>query len=52
MLHLPKKVDAQITIIYLALDIIPQGKIKSIFSIDLGIKKSVQKTKLACLINH
>ncbi|MFC4510210.1 outer membrane beta-barrel protein [Flavobacterium buctense] len=41
-LHLTKKVDAQLTAIYLAPDIIPQGKIKSRFSIDIGVKKSVQ----------
>lgn len=43
--HLPKNVDAQLTFIYLAPDIIPQGKIKSRFSIDLGIKKAIQKGK-------
>ena len=40
--HLPKKVDAQITAIYLAKDIIPQGTIGSRFSLDLGIKKMIQ----------
>lgn len=44
-LHLTKKVDAQVTAIYLAPDIIPQGKIKSRFSSDLGLKKSVQNSK-------
>jgi hypothetical protein len=43
--HFPKNVDAQLTFIYLAPDIIPQGKIKSRFSIDLGIKKAIQKGK-------
>lgn len=37
--------DAQITAVYLAPDIIPQGKILSRFSIDAGLKKSVQKGK-------
>lgn len=50
-LHLTKKVDAQITAIYLAPDIIPQGKIKSRFSIDLGLKKSVQNGKGEFFIN-
>jgi len=50
-LHLTKKVDAQVTAIYLAPDIIPQGKIKSRFSIDLGIKKSVQNGKGEFFIN-
>lgn len=50
-LHLPKKIDAQITAIYLAPDIIPQGKIKSRFSIDLGLKKSVQNGKGEFFLN-
>lgn len=50
-LHLTKKVDAQLTAIYLAPDIIPQGKIKSRFSIDLGVKKSVQNGKGEFFLN-
>lgn len=42
MLHLPNKTEAQITAIYLAKDIIPQGKIGSRFSLDAGIKKTIQ----------
>ena len=41
--HFTKSIDAQLTAIYLAPDIIPQGKIKSRFSLDIGIKKSIQK---------
>lgn len=37
--------NAQMTAVYLAPDIIPQGKILSRFSIDAGIKKSVQSGK-------
>lgn len=37
--------EALITAIYLAPDIIPQGKIYSRFSLDAGIKKSIQKGK-------
>ncbi len=37
--------DAQLTAVYLAPDIIPQGKILSRFSIDAGLKKTVQKGK-------
>ena len=44
-LHLFKTIDAQVTAIYLAPDIIPQGKIKSRFSLDFGLKKSIQKGK-------
>ncbi|MES2477983.1 MAG: TonB-dependent receptor [Bacteroidota bacterium] len=43
--HLPKQLDLQITSIYLAPDIIPQGKIYERFSIDIGLKKSIQKGK-------
>jgi outer membrane receptor protein involved in Fe transport len=43
--HFPKNIDAQITAIYLAPDIIPQGKIKSRFSLDVGLKKEIQKGK-------
>ncbi len=43
--HFPKNIDVQLTAIYLAPDIIPQGKIKSRFSLDLGLKKAIQKAK-------
>jgi len=43
--HFRKNIDAQLTAIYLAPDIIPQGKIKSRFSLDLGLKKAIQKGK-------
>ena len=40
-----KNIDAQVAAIYLAPDIIPQGKINSRFSLDVGIKKLIQKSK-------
>lgn len=43
--HFPKNMNVQLTGIYLAPDIIPQGKIKSRFSLDLGLKKAIQKGK-------
>ncbi|EMY3553810.1 TonB-dependent receptor [Flavobacterium psychrophilum] len=43
--HFPKNIDLQLTAIYLAPDIIPQGKIKSRFSLDFGLKKAIQKGK-------
>jgi len=49
--HLPKNIDAQLTAIYLAPDIIPQGKIAQRFSLDLGIKKSLQKGKGELFLN-
>ncbi|QQR97874.1 MAG: TonB-dependent receptor [Sphingobacteriales bacterium] len=43
--HLPKNFELQATAVYLAPDIIPQGKIGQRFSFDLGLKKSIQKGK-------
>lgn len=43
--NLPKQTDLQITGIYLAPDIIPQGKIGTRFSVDFGIKKQIQHSK-------
>lgn len=43
--RLRKGVEAQLTAIYLAPDIIPQGKIDARFSLDAGIKKAIQKGK-------
>ena len=37
--------EIQLTAIYLAPDIIPQGKIAERFAVDLGVKKSIQKNK-------
>lgn len=43
--HFKKDFDAQLTAIYLAPDIIPQGRIASRFSLNIGLKKSIQKGK-------
>ncbi|QNK64329.1 TonB-dependent receptor [Pedobacter sp. PAMC26386] len=43
LFHLPNKFEAQLTGIYLAPDIIPQGRVSSRYSVDLGIKKTIQK---------
>ena len=43
--HFAKGFDGQISAVYLAPDIIPQGKIGARFSLDVGVKKSVQKGK-------
>lgn len=48
---LPKEIEAQLTSVYLAPDIIPQGKIKSRFSIDFGIKKPIQNNKGELFLN-
>lgn len=41
----PKQFEAQLTAIYLAPDIIPQGKIDARFSVDMGMKKELQNGK-------
>jgi outer membrane receptor protein involved in Fe transport len=49
--HLPQQTDIQFAAIYLAPDLIPQGKIASRFSIDAGVKKQVQKGKGEVFLN-
>ncbi len=49
--HLPKQTDIQVTGIYLAPDIIPQGKIGTRFSVDAGMKKQIQKGKGELFLN-
>jgi outer membrane receptor protein involved in Fe transport len=45
LFHLKKEFDIQITAIYLAPDIIPQGTINQRFTMNLGVKKNIQKSK-------
>ena len=49
--HFKNKIDAQLTAVYLAPDLIPQGKIAARFSLDLGIKKLIQKDKGELFVN-
>ena len=49
--HLPGKIDFQLTAIFLAPDIIPQGKTNARFTIDAGLKKKIQKDKGELFIN-
>lgn len=49
--QLPKGYEVQITAIYLAPDIIPQGEIGSRFGFDFGIKKSLQKGRGELFLN-
>jgi outer membrane receptor protein involved in Fe transport len=51
LFHLPKKLEAQLSAVYQAPDLIPQGKTFSRFSIDLGIKKGIQKGKGEVFLN-
>lgn len=46
-----KTLSGQVSVVYLAPDIIPQGKTDSRFSADLGIKKLVQKGKGEVFLN-
>ena len=46
-----KNFDSQLTAIYLAPDIIPQGTIDARFSLDLGIKKGFQQGKSEFFLN-
>ena len=46
-----KGIDAQLTAVYLAPDIIPQGKIAQRFSIDVGLKMKIQKNKAEIFLN-
>ena len=48
---LEKRTEIQLTGIYLAPDIIPQGKIGSRFSLDLGIRKTIQNGKGELFLN-
>jgi hypothetical protein len=48
---LPQNFDVQLTGIYLATDIIPQGEIGERFSLDVGIKKIIQKNKGELFLN-
>lgn len=50
-LHLAQKTDLQFSAIYLAPDIIPQGRIKSRFSLDAGLKRAVNNGKGEFYIN-
>lgn len=41
----PRDVEMLVTAVYLAPDVIPQGKVAQRFSLDLGVKKPIQKGK-------
>lgn len=49
--HLPRKTELQFTAVYLAPDLIPQGRIDSRFSADAGLKKQIQKGKGELFVN-
>lgn len=49
--HLPLKFEIQLSAIYLAPDLIPQGKIGHRFALNLGVKKTIQKGKGELFLN-
>ncbi|WP_127132861.1 TonB-dependent receptor domain-containing protein [Pseudoflavitalea rhizosphaerae] len=49
--HLPYQTEAQLTSIYQAPDLVPQGKTFDRFSIDMGVKKQIQKGKGEIFLN-
>lgn len=49
--HLKRDFDIQVTSIYLAPDIIPQGRIYARFSLNIGMKKAIQKGKGELFLN-
>lgn len=51
LFHLPSNYDVQFSSVYMAPDVVPQGKIYSRFYIDLGVKKSLQKGKGEVFLN-
>jgi outer membrane receptor protein involved in Fe transport len=51
LFHLPHKTDIQLSSVYLAPDVIPQGKTYSRFSIDLGIKRAIQDGRGEIFLN-
>ena len=51
LIHLPQSLDVQLTAIYLAPDLIPQGRIGSRFSLDAGVKKTLRSGKDELFLN-
>lgn len=51
MFQLPRKIEAQLMAVYLAPDLVPQGKVLSRFSIDVGVKKTIQKGNGELFVN-
>ncbi len=49
--HLPAQLEAQFVAIYQAPDLVPQGKTFSRFSVDIGIKKGIQRGKGELFLN-
>lgn len=51
LFHFPRQFDVQLSSIYLAPDLIPQGKLGARYSLDVGMKKEIQKNKGELFLN-
>jgi outer membrane receptor protein involved in Fe transport len=51
LFHLPGKTDVQLSTVYLAPDVVPQGKTYSRFSVDIGARKNIQNGKGELFVN-
>lgn len=51
LFHLPGRTDLQVTALYLAPDLMPQGRIDARFSVDMGLKKGVQNGRSEWFVN-
>ncbi len=51
VIRLPREWQTQVSTIYLAPDLLPQGRIESRFTLDLGMKKSVQQGRGEIVLN-
>ncbi len=51
LFRLPQSVEAQLSAVYLAPDLVPQGKVYGRFSVDVGVKKAIQKGKGEVFVN-
>ena len=50
-LKLPRGFDTQVSSVYLAPDLLPQGRSGSRYGLDIGVKKSVQRGKGEIIVN-
>jgi outer membrane receptor protein involved in Fe transport len=51
LFHMPKQVDVQLSVVYAAPDVVPQGKTYSRFYIDAGAKKAIQRGRGEIFVN-
>lgn len=51
LFHFKNNVEVQLSAVYLAADIIPQGKVRKRYSLDFGLKKTIHKGKGEIIFN-